>query len=64
MKAIINSVTKEYFSTYHYPHFTKNKEIANRYITDRQAMESTELLIDGNDGFEMFGMIDTEIVDI
>lgn len=64
MKAIIKTNTNEYFTLLGTPHFTTNKEIAQRFTSDIDAMLCTEQYIDSNEGFEVFGMIDTNIVEI
>jgi len=62
MYAIINPETNQYFSLLNGPHFTSNKEVAQRFDGETDAMLCTEQYIDSNEGFEAFGMIYTEIV--
>ena len=64
MKVIINTETKEYFSLLGAPHFTRNVSIAQRFDNETDAVLCTEQYIDSTEGFEAFGMIDTQVINI
>lgn len=62
MYTIINSETNQYFSLLNGGLFTDNVELAQRFNTERDAILCTEQYIDSDEGFEAFGMINTQII--
>lgn len=59
---IINPENTRYFSLLNGGLFTDNIEIAQRFNSEHDAMLCTEQYIDSTEGFETFGMIDTQII--
>ena len=64
MKTIIDIKTGKFFSLLGSPHFTENKNIAQRFDNNLEAEICIEMHIDSDDGFDLLGMVFTEVVDI
>ena len=64
MYVIVNTENNQYFSLINGGLFTDNIEIAQRFNTERDAMLCTEQYIDSTEGFNTFGMIDTQIINL